>query len=94
MDYEPLSPKKSRGFRSGLGIADTPIPTTPSVSRFRETISSKTFSSGRNEDAEARTSRHDGVRTIDEKKEILGSMLGNVDALVDGVRKAGIWGLG
>ncbi|KAG2042078.1 cell division control protein 14, SIN component-domain-containing protein [Suillus americanus] len=94
VDYEPLSPKKPRGFRSGLGIADTPIPTTPSVSRFRETISSKTFSSGRNEDAEARTSRHDGLRTIDEKKEILGSMLGNVDALVDGVRKAGIWGLG
>jgi hypothetical protein len=34
------------------------------------------------------------VRTIEEKKEILGRMLGNVDALVDGVRKAGIWGLG
>jgi hypothetical protein len=94
VDYEPLSPKKPGGFRPGLGITDTPIPTTPSASRFRETISSKTFSSGRAEDAEARTSRHDRVRTIDEKKEILGSMLGNVDALVDGVRKAGIWGLG
>lgn len=91
MDYEPLSPKKPRGFRPGLGVTDA---TTPSVSRFRETISSKTFLSGRAEDAEARTSRHDRVRTIDEKKEILGSMLGNVDALVDGVRKAGIWGLG
>lgn len=34
------------------------------------------------------------VRTAEEKKEILGSMLGNVDALVEGVRKAGIWGLG
>jgi hypothetical protein len=34
------------------------------------------------------------VRTTEEKKEILGSMLGNVDALVEGVRKAGIWGLG
>jgi len=34
------------------------------------------------------------VRTAEEKKEILGGMLGNVDALVDGVRKAGIWGLG
>ncbi|KAG2141659.1 cell division control protein 14, SIN component-domain-containing protein [Suillus cothurnatus] len=94
VDYEPLSPKKPRGFRPGLGVTDTPIPTTPSVSRFRETISSKTFPSGRSEDAEARTSRHDRVRTIEEKKEILGSMLGNVDALVDGVRKAGIWGLG
>lgn len=35
-----------------------------------------------------------GTRTMEEKKEILGSMLGNVDALVEGVRKAGIWGLG
>ncbi|KAL6309815.1 cell division control protein 14, SIN component-domain-containing protein [Sparassis latifolia] len=35
-----------------------------------------------------------GARTMEEKKEILGSMLGNVDALVEGVRKAGIWGLG
>ena len=35
-----------------------------------------------------------GVRSADEKKEILGGMLGNVDALVEGVRKAGIWGLG
>lgn len=37
--------------------------------------------------------RDRNVRTIDEKKEILGTMLGNVDALVEGVRKAGIWGL-
>ena len=33
------------------------------------------------------------TRTTDEKREILSTMLGNVDALVDGVRKAGIWGL-
>ena len=33
-------------------------------------------------------------RTTEEKKELLGTMLGNVDALVEGVRKAGIWGLG
>ncbi|KAI0072982.1 CDC14-domain-containing protein [Panus rudis PR-1116 ss-1] len=39
-------------------------------------------------------SRPSGARTMEEKKEILGSMLGNVDALVEGVRKAGIWGLG
>lgn len=34
------------------------------------------------------------IRSADEKKEILGGMLGNVDALVAGVRKAGVWGLG
>ena len=37
--------------------------------------------------------RADEVRSAEEKKEILGKMLGNVDALVEGVRKAGIWGL-
>ncbi|KAH8834169.1 cell division control protein 14, SIN component-domain-containing protein [Flagelloscypha sp. PMI_526] len=40
-----------------------------------------------------RRSGHGSTRSIDEKKEILGTMLGNVDALVEGVRKAGIWGL-
>lgn len=38
--------------------------------------------------------RRQKVRTIEEKKEILGTMLGNVDALVSSVTKAGIWGLG
>jgi len=36
----------------------------------------------------------DERRTTEEKKDLLGTMLGNVDALVEGVRKAGIWGLG
>ncbi|KAF7335250.1 Carbamoyl-phosphate synthase [Mycena sanguinolenta] len=34
------------------------------------------------------------TRTTEEKKKLLGTMLGNVEALVEGVRKAGIWGLG
>lgn len=34
------------------------------------------------------------ARSAQEKKEILSGMLGNVDAIVEGVRKAGIWGLG
>ncbi|KDQ08236.1 hypothetical protein BOTBODRAFT_48303 [Botryobasidium botryosum FD-172 SS1] len=34
------------------------------------------------------------VRTTDEKKEALSVWLGNVDALVEGVQKAGVWGLG
>jgi hypothetical protein len=33
------------------------------------------------------------LRSTKEKKEILGSLLGNVDVLVDGVAKAGIFGL-
>ncbi|KAK7062343.1 carbamoyl-phosphate synthase [Favolaschia claudopus] len=42
--------------------------------------------------------RRDGgegeARTTEEKKRLLATMLGNVEALVEGVRKAGIWGLG
>ena len=34
------------------------------------------------------------VKSTEEKKELLGSMLGNVGALVEDVEKAGIWGLG
>lgn len=33
------------------------------------------------------------LRTTEQKKVLLGELLGNVDALVEGVRKAGIWGL-
>ncbi|KAK2465965.1 hypothetical protein APHAL10511_001606 [Amanita phalloides] len=33
------------------------------------------------------------TKSTEEKKELLGTMLGNVDALVESVRKAGIWGL-
>ena len=42
----------------------------------------------------ASASRPASSRTMEEKKEILGSLLGNVEALVEGVRKAGVWGLG
>lgn len=43
----------------------------------------------------AKASKHEGKwKTTEQKKEFLGTMLGNVDALVEGVRKAGIWGLG
>lgn len=37
--------------------------------------------------------REEHVRTTEEKKALLGTLLGNVDALVEGVRRAGIWGL-
>lgn len=33
------------------------------------------------------------IRSTEEKKELLGNWLGNVDALVEGVQKAGVWGL-
>ncbi|KAF8165725.1 cell division control protein 14, SIN component-domain-containing protein [Crassisporium funariophilum] len=45
-------------------------------------------------DEKEREKEKEKWRTTEEKKELLGTMLGNVDALVEGVRKAGIWGLG
>lgn len=33
------------------------------------------------------------VKTTEQKKEFLGLMLGNVDALVENVKRAGVWGL-
>ena len=33
------------------------------------------------------------VKSTQEKKELLGTCLGNVDALVEGMQKAGVWGL-
>ena len=39
-------------------------------------------------------SQGDHLRSTEEKKEILSSLLGNVDTLVEGVAKSGIWGLG
>ena len=89
-----MSPRKPKSFHPGLGVAaNTSGPTTPSVSDLRETRN-RTSPSGPAEGAEANSCRHECIRTTEEKKEMLGSMLGNVDALVDGVRKAGIWGLG
>lgn len=61
---------------------DSAVPVTPNSTRKAEEVSCHT--------------KHDDhkIRTAEEKKKLLGNMLGNVDALVEGVRKAGIWGLG
>ncbi|KAF8318264.1 hypothetical protein DL93DRAFT_444754 [Clavulina sp. PMI_390] len=34
-----------------------------------------------------------GMRSMEEKKALLGTWLGNVDALVEGIQRAGVWGL-
>lgn len=98
VEYEPQSPKKVQVSR--LGVAHG-----RSTSRLRERATgssdhggemSSSFRAEPASNLEAGTKeigKHGGVRTTGEKKEILGTMLGNVDALVEGVRKAGIWGL-
>ncbi|KAL4081501.1 cell division control protein 14, SIN component-domain-containing protein, partial [Scleroderma yunnanense] len=98
VDYEPQSPKKVQV--SHLGVADG-----RSVSQLREKATRRSEHSGGSlsslrpiDSADESETLCDKVglqmvRTTDEKKEILSTMLGNVDALVEGVRKAGIWGL-
>jgi len=97
VDYEPQSPKKAQ-HASLLGVA-----AGRSVSQVRERMATGSEHSGSSprpvelaDDPEAQCAKaglHQRIRTTDEKKELLGTMLGNVDALVEGVRKAGIWGL-
>jgi len=38
-------------------------------------------------------SKGDLIRSTEEKKLLLSTWLGNVDALVEGVQRAGVWGL-
>lgn len=96
VDYEPLSPKKT-GFGERVSTPSS-RPRAQTHGQFHTPSRSSTHSSklsislgesgprgGR--DVEKR-------KTTEEKKQLLGTMLGNVDALVEGVRKAGIWGLG
>ncbi|KAF9450176.1 hypothetical protein P691DRAFT_665953 [Macrolepiota fuliginosa MF-IS2] len=94
VDYEPLSPKKP-GFPTGLSTPSRPRAQTHgqlyTPSRSYTHTSQLSMSVG---DAELRGDGDNGKRkTTEEKKQLLGTMLGNVDALVEGVRKAGIWGL-
>jgi Cell division control protein 14, SIN component len=102
VDYIPLSPKKPQATRSGVNGSSTRY-----ISRTRLRSGSEDdcqqwspalhASTVETQDVEENKKSSPGkehVRTTEEKKELLGTMLGNVDALVEGVRKAGIWGLG
>lgn len=97
IDYEPLSPRKP-GFREQVGMSTSrpraqtthgQQPCTPSRSL---THSSKLSISVSKNDFPG-NGGDERRKTTDEKKKFLGTMLGNVDALVEGVRRAGIWHL-
>jgi hypothetical protein len=107
VDYVPLSPKKSHIARLGMGNGDRQGANARSVQYKSRTThgGSEDASCGRQKEkwddpeengdrGRTRTTGEMRRRTTEEKKEILGGMLGNVDALVESVTKAGIWGLG
>jgi len=104
VDYIPQSPKKIAGlgarYPHGRNLSSSNshsrlksplISTKLPCEEFDLDVSSPTK---QNSERKATIGRKEKWRTTEEKKELLGTMLGNVDALVEGVRKAGIWGLG
>ncbi|KAH9938129.1 cell division control protein 14, SIN component-domain-containing protein [Fomitopsis serialis] len=82
----PVPLSKHRRARSELDVLSTPAAAgTPTQGRA-------TSSGAVLQRATHRRATH--AKTTEEKKELLGTLLGNVDALVAGVRQQGIWGLG
>ncbi|GJJ07224.1 hypothetical protein Clacol_001424 [Clathrus columnatus] len=102
LDFVPVTPKKVQVSKLGIG---TPYSGSHHHPRDREGGGENTPVLRTSPTKAARMGEQLGVangntgeierrRSTQEKKEILGSLLGNVDTLVEGVAKSGIWGLG
>jgi hypothetical protein len=91
VDFVPMSPKKAQ--IAGLGVQSYRTSSSANNKSFELGMESSPRSEKEN-NPYPRSSLDDNIKTTEEKKRLLGSMLGNVDALVEGVKKAGIWGLG
>ncbi|TFY81175.1 hypothetical protein EWM64_g2835, partial [Hericium alpestre] len=103
VDFVPVTPKKVQVARLGLGHSrlssiDTPgrRPVNPPADRNvgEETPAPGTRDTRMPSHAMSDDPRGAGIKSTEQKKEFLGKMMGNVDTLVEGVEKAGIWGLG
>jgi len=99
----PVTPKKSHVSRLGTGpLRPSSAPNSP-FKNFRATPDEANVETDRRSGSNSFTSERDRVifkpedremvKTTEQKKEFLGFMLGNVDALVEGVKRAGVWGL-
>ena len=108
VDYIPQSPKKVAGLGARYPHGHSSNISNSFHSRSKSQlisikspceeveldVSSPTKQNLERAAADVTVGRQEKWRTTEEKKVLLGTMLGNVDALVEGVRKAGIWGLG
>jgi hypothetical protein len=103
VDFMPATPKKSHASRLGVDpLRPSSVPNSP-FKNFRaipddmnlETRHSSDGTSfgGDRDHVTAKLENRDMVKTTEQKKEFLGFMLGNVDALVESVKRAGVWGL-
>lgn len=88
----PMTPKKSQ--IAGLGVGTPLSSRNMSNRKYKGCGSSRGLSPRSEKENKGQTTNAGaGIKTTEEKKVLLGTMLGNVDALVEGVKKAGIWGL-
>jgi len=103
VDFMPATPKKSHTSRLSVDLLrPSSVPNSP-FKNFRaipddanlETrhSSSDRASFGGERGHITKLENLDMVKTTEQKKEFLGFMLGNVDALVESVKRAGVWGL-
>jgi hypothetical protein len=103
VDFIPVTPKKSHASRLGVDpFRSSGTPNSP-FKNFRvipDDMNTETHHcsegsalSGELDHPVSNLDSQNMTKTTEQKKELLGFMLGNVDALVEGVKRAGIWGL-
>jgi hypothetical protein len=106
MDFIPATPKKSHMSRLSVDpLRPLSVPNSP-FKNFRagpdgnDKMNSASFHEsegaavgGEQNIATSKLGNQDTIKTTEQKKEFLGLMLGNVNALVEGVKRAGVWGL-
>jgi hypothetical protein len=100
VDFVPATPKKSHVSRLSVDpLRPLSVPGSP-FKNFRVVPDGNLHESHGAADggaeqnlASSKIGSEDTVKTTKQKKEFLGSMLDNVDALVEGVKRAGVWGL-
>ena len=105
VDFMPVTPKKSHTSRLGVNPLRPssapnspfknfrPIPDDAGLETRHRDSSDGTSFGGERDRFSAKLENRDMVKTTEQKKEFLGFMLGNVDALVESVKRAGVWGL-
>ncbi|KAI9467051.1 CDC14-domain-containing protein [Lactarius psammicola] len=106
VDFVPATPKKSHVSRLSvdplrpLSMPNSPFKNFRAVPDGNDKLNPASFHEGdgaavggEQNIAFSKLGNRDTVKTTEQKKEFLGMMLGNVDALVEGVKRAGVWGL-
>ncbi|KZS97829.1 hypothetical protein SISNIDRAFT_546875 [Sistotremastrum niveocremeum HHB9708] len=97
VDFMPMTPKKpatQRGLRESPRKSQRTIPIPPPIQTSHRNSASQDALVEIEQRGSIRVSHAHGTRSTQEKKAILGTLVGNVEVLVEGVQRAGIFGLG